>query len=137
MKKCSIAVIVVLAFAMAALVGTAAIAQDTKSGKVEDTFKIKDPLFKKLKKAPVSFPHKKHSVDYKLACTECHHIYKDGKNVFKPGDKVQMCSKCHTSPKKNKGKMLSLYNAYHKNCRTCHKKAKKGPTKCNQCHPKK
>ena len=77
------------------------------------------------------------SVDHKLACTECHHIYKDGKNVFKDGDKVQKCAECHTSPKKNDGKMLSLYNAFHKNCRDCHKEAKKGPQKCNECHPKK
>ncbi|MCB2228658.1 MAG: cytochrome c family protein [Desulfarculaceae bacterium] len=136
MKKCCIAVFVVLAFAITALVGTA-IAQDTKSGKVPDTFDIKDPGFKKFKKAPVKFTHQEHSVKFKLACTQCHHVYKDGKNVFKDGDKVEKCSKCHTSPKKNQGKMLSLYNAYHKNCRDCHKEAKKGPTKCNQCHPKK
>ena len=136
MKKCSIAVLVALAFAVAALMGTAAIAQDTKSGTVPDSFKIQDPLFKKPKKSAVEFTHKKHSVDHKLACTECHHTYKDGKNVFKDGDKVQKCATCHTSPKKNQGKMLSLYNAFHKNCRDCHKAAKKGPQKCNECHPK-
>lgn len=136
MKKCSIAVLVALAFAVVAMLGTVAVAQDTKSGKVEDSFKIQDKLFKKPKKSAVEFTHKKHSVDHKLACTECHHVYKDGKNVFKDGDKVQECSACHTSPKKNQGKMLSLYNAFHDNCKTCHKAAKKGPRKCNECHPK-
>ena len=135
MKKCSIAVIVALAFAVMALVGTAAIAQDTPSGKVEDTIKIKDPLFKKYKKSPVTFSHKKHSVDYKLACTQCHHTYKDGKNVWKDGDKVQKCSACHTKIKAKKP-VPGLYNAFHDNCRDCHKEAKKGPTKCNECHPK-
>ncbi len=112
-------------------------AQQTKSGKVDDVIVLKSSVFKKHKKGWVRFPHKAHSVDYKIACTECHHIYKDGKNIFKPGMKVKKCEECHTSPRKNKGKMLSLYNAFHKNCRGCHKKAKKGPTKCNQCHPKK
>ena len=137
MKKCSIAVLVALAFAVAALMGTAAIAQDTKSGKVEDTFKIKEAVFKKFTKSPVEFTHKKHSVDQKIACTECHHVYKDGKNVFKDGDKVQKCSACHTDPKKDQGKVLSTKNAFHKNCQPCHKEAKKGPTKCTECHPKK
>ncbi|MBU1275788.1 MAG: cytochrome c family protein [Proteobacteria bacterium] len=136
MKKCSIAVLVALAFAVAALMGTAAIAQDTKSGKVADSFKIKDPAFKKYTKSAVEFTHKKHSVDHKLACTECHHVLKDGKNVFKDGDKVQKCSACHTSPVKNQGKLLSAKNAFHKNCKDCHKAAKKGPAKCNECHPK-
>ncbi|MCB2194024.1 MAG: cytochrome c family protein [Deltaproteobacteria bacterium] len=136
MKKCSIAVLVALAFAVVAMLGTVAIAQDTKSGKVPDSFKIQDKLFKKHKKSAVEFTHKKHSVDHKLACTECHHVYKDGKNVFKDGDKVQKCAECHTSPKKDQGKMLSLYKAFHTNCRDCHKAAKKGPRKCNECHPK-
>jgi cytochrome c553 len=147
MRKSSIAILVVLAFAAAALMGTMAVAQDTKSGKVEDTFKIKDPIFKKYKKVPVNFTHKQHSVDLKIKCTDCHHVYKDGKNVWKDGDKAAKCSSCHNTPKKNQKvggvKVYSAYNAYHKNCRTCHKafkkqdKKSKAPTKCNQCHPKK
>lgn len=147
MRKCSIAIMVVLAFAAAALMGTMAIAQDTKSGKVEDAFKIKDPIFKKHKKSPVNFTHKQHSVDLKIKCTECHHVYKDGKNVWKDGDKVDDCSSCHNDPKKDKKvdgvKVYSARNAYHKNCQVCHKafkknnKKSKAPTKCKQCHPKK
>lgn len=137
MRKTSIIMAVALAFAVAALMGTMATAQDTKSGKVDDTFKIYESLFKKHKKTPVNFTHKQHSVDLKLKCAECHHDYKDGKNVWKEGDKVAKCASCHKTPKKNDGKMYSLYNAFHKNCRTCHKEAKKGPTKCNECHPKK
>ena len=110
--------------------------QLTKSGKVASVFKIKDPLFRKYKKAPVTFTHQKHSENYRLACTECHHVYKDGRNVFRAGDKVEPCAKCHTNPKKSQGGMLSLYSAYHNNCRDCHKQAKRGPLKCNDCHPK-
>jgi hypothetical protein len=97
--------------------------------------------FDKLKKGPVTFPHKKHAVDTKIACTECHHIYKDGKNVFKEGDPVQKCSACH-DPVKSKGKAKKLMLAYHRNCQGCHKELDKagkpaGPTrKCNDCHAK-
>jgi predicted CXXCH cytochrome family protein len=95
--------------------------------------------FDTLRKGAVKFPHKKHAVDAKLACTECHHVYKDGKNVFKEGDPVQKCSSCH-DPKESKGNVKKLMLAYHKNCLGCHKELEKagkptGPTrKCNDCH---
>ena len=37
---------------------------------------------------------------------------------------------CH-----GKGKGPSFKTAAHKNCKACHK-AKGGPTKCDDCHPK-
>ncbi|MEW5911644.1 MAG: cytochrome c3 family protein [Thermodesulfobacteriota bacterium] len=137
MRKTSLIILMAVAFALAALVGTMAIAQDTKSGKVNDVLKIHDPLFGKHTKVAVTLSHKKHSVDYKIKCTECHHDYKNGKNMWKEGDKVAKCASCHKDPKKNNGKVLSLQNAFHKNCQPCHRQAKKGPTKCNECHPKK
>ena len=113
MRKTSLVILTAVAFALAALLGTMALAQVTKSGKVSDVIKIYDPLFKKHTKSAVEFTHKKHSIDHKIKCTECHHDYKNGKNVWKEGDKVQMCAKCHTDPKKNHGKVLSLRNAFH------------------------
>jgi len=98
--------------------------------------------YKADKKGPVKFTHKKHSADYKVACTECHHDYKDGKNVWKEGDPVKKCSECH-NPLKKQGKAMKLKNAYHKNCKNCHKALAKagkktGPfKKCNECHQKK
>jgi len=99
--------------------------------------------YKKNKKGPVKLTHKKHSVDYKVACTDCHHEYKDGKNVYKEGDPVKKCGDCH-DPLKKQGKIHKLQNAYHKNCKNCHKalvkegKSKKAPfKKCNDCHEKK
>ena len=103
---------------------------------------IKSGAFSKYKKGPVKLSHEKHNVDYKVACTECHHVYKDGKNVYKKGDPTQKCSECH-DPVKSKGKVKKLMLAYHKNCQGCHNalgKAGKptGPTKkCNDCHEKK
>lgn len=91
----------------------------------------------KRTKPPVEFTHLKHSKDYKIACTDCHHLYKDGKNVWKEGQKVQKCSECHKA--QDQGKVVSLQNAYHKNCKDCHTKLKNegkktGPVLCAQCH---
>ena len=102
---------------------------------------INDKGFKRIIKGPVKFPHKLH-IDQKLACTECHHNYENGKNVWKEGDPVKPCIDCH-NPLKKIGKIPKLQNAFHKKCKTCHKhlaKAgkKSGPyRKCNQCHQKK
>lgn len=108
---------------------------------VPDDIMIQNEGYKRDKKGPVKLTHKKHSVDYKIACNECHHEYKDGKNVWKEGQPVKKCSACH-DPKKKQGKTMKLQNAYHKNCKNCHKEAskqgKKAPyKKCNDCHSKK
>jgi len=68
---------------------------------------IKSDAFTKYKKGAVQFTHKKHNVDYKVACAECHHVFKEGKNVFKKGDPVQKCSECHDAVK-SKGKVKKL-----------------------------
>ena len=124
-----------------------------------DTIKMKSALWKKHTQGIVTFSHKKHSADYKGACTECHHVYKDGKNTWKEGDNVQKCAECHNialTPKtdkkayqklrKNKKKVKDAYYwAIHENCVKCHKKFKKKdkvkykkiPTSCAKCHPKK
>ena len=121
-----------------------------------DTITMESKVFTKHKKALVNLSHKKHNVDYKIPCAECHHAYKDGKNVWKEGDAVQKCDAegCHSkakAPKAKEGeKKLSrkekashgfYYSAIHENCVQCHKAAKKegkaAPTKCAECHPKK
>ncbi len=122
-----------------------------------DVIKMKSALWKKHKKTIVTFSHKKHSADYKLSCTECHHVYENGKNTWKEGDKVQKCTECHKvalTPQKDKEayqklkkkeKKNAYYWAIHENCVKCHKKFKKKdkvkykkiPTVCAKCHPKK
>jgi hypothetical protein len=90
------------------------------------------------KKGPVEFNHLKHSKDYKVACTECHHVYKDGKNVWKEGDEVKKCSTCH-DPEKDQGNAKKLQTAFHTDCKECHKKSGKDTapsSKCNDCHAK-
>jgi len=109
---------------------------------VPETITIENSGYKKDKKGPVSFSHKKHHDEYKVACSDCHHVYKDGKNVWKEGDPVKKCSECH-DPLKKQGKVKKLQNAYHRNCKNCHKALQKegkpaGPfKKCNDCHQKK
>ncbi len=69
---------------------------------------------------------------------------KDGKNVWEEGQAVQKCSECHNVYKLGKDlreasdeeKKLSLFKAYHDNCKGCHKTAQKGPVKCAECHAK-
>lgn len=112
---------------------------------------------KKDKKGPVKLTHEKHNKEYKVACTECHHVYKkEGKkniNTWKEGDPTQKCVVCHfpDAKKAKKKKVKKLQSAMHKNCKDCHKKIKKenkgkkkedqkktGPIKkCKKCHQKK
>ena len=103
--------------------------------------KIENQGYTKDKKGPVALSHKKHNEEFKIACTECHHDYKDGKNVWKDGDPVKKCVECH-NPLKKEGNIDKLMNAYHKNCKDCHKEAAKDGKnapfkKCNDCHEKK
>ena len=119
-----------------------------------DTMTMDSKIFDKHTKGLVTFTHKKHNVDYKIACTDCHHVFEGGKNVWKEGDAVQKCDACHSqdkAPKAKEGeKGLSKkvkikqfhYSAIHENCVGCHKDLKKkakptGPTACKDCHPKK
>jgi len=118
---------------------------------VPDVVKMESKVYPKHTKPIVTLSHKKHSVDYKIACTECHHVYKDGKNTWKEGDEVKKCDACHCEPKKPKGDKTKMkkaekikkyhYSAIHANCRDCHKQLKKekkatGPVTCVKCHVK-
>jgi hypothetical protein len=95
-------------------------------------------VFAKPKKTPVTFSHEKHKG---AVCTDCHHDFKDGKNVWQEGQEVKKCSACHKL--KAEGKVVKLELAYHEKCAGCHKKLKDekkkhGPLKaqCVKCHAK-
>jgi len=137
MKRFCILFTAVLAGLVFFSVGTLIAAEQV----VPDKLEIENKGYKKDKKRPVLFSHKKHSTEYKVACADCHHVYKDGKNVWKEGDHVDKCSKCHDlnkSTEENGEKVMKLQNAFHRNCKNCHKEKKKGPfKKCNECHVKK
>ncbi|MFA6149104.1 MAG: cytochrome c3 family protein [bacterium] len=76
-------------------------------------------------KPPVAFDHKAHGEKAK-ECATCHHKDAAGKE--------QKCGKCHGA--KADGKKVDLKESFHKQCKDCHKKEKKGPTKCEGCHKK-
>lgn len=116
---------------------------------IKDVIKIQSSLWPNPTKGPVEFTHKKHAETYKVACDKCHHVYKDGKNVWKQGDDVKRCQACHNEPTIEGEKRLSpdlqklnLKLAFHTNCQECHKelkksdKAGKAPVTCTGCHPK-
>lgn len=122
---------------------------------VPDVIQMKNKAYKSHKKAIVQFHHKKHNVDYKLGCGECHHDANNKPmNNLKAGDNVQGCIACHKkpgerpkgkdAPKLNKKQRLAYHaEAIHYNCKDCHKaynkknKTKKAPVTCSKCHSKK
>lgn len=77
-------------------------------------------------KSPVAYNHKMHSEKVK-DCKTCHHADAAGKE--------QACTKCHGA--KAEGKKVDAKEAFHQQCKNCHKKEAKGPQKCDECHPKK
>jgi hypothetical protein len=92
------------------------------------------------RKGPVSFSHLSHAEDYEIACQKCHHVYRDGENIWQIGDSVQKCRECH-SPEEKDGDVLKLGTAYHRNCKNCHKElmqqgiSENAPwKKCTGCH---
>jgi hypothetical protein len=122
---------------------------------VQDVIKMENKAYPEHKKGIVEFTHKKHVVEYKAGCGECHHD-ENGKplNDLKEGDDVQNCIECHSKPglkpkgkdakKLSKKETLEYHGeAIHQNCTGCHKefnkknKTKSAPTKCKECHPKK
>lgn len=140
-------------FSVAVFVGTVVLLglSGAAQQEVPDVITIQAKLWKKHTKSPVTFSHKKHSAEYKVECTECHHVYKEGKNTWKEGDKVQRCMECHTEPTiKGEKKLpeaqqkLNLKLAFHNNCQGCHKNLKRKdrekyseiPVTCIKCHPK-
>jgi len=97
---------------------------------------INNEVYKSDKKGPVELSHAKHVKEYKAVCTDCHHEYKDGVNVWKEGDAVKKCVSCH-DPEKTQDKAAKAQMAYHNNCKDCHKNSGKDTapsSKCNDCH---
>ncbi len=117
-------------------------AADAPAQKIPEKINIDNTGYKVDRYGPSPFDHKKHQIDYKIACTECHHTYENGKNIWKEGDPVKPCKECH-NPLKKVGKIPKLEIAYHKDCKDCHRKLakegkKSGPyKKCSECHERK
>jgi hypothetical protein len=89
----------------------------------------------------VPFPHNRHA-EAGLSCKDCHHLYKDGKNVLDEGSLEEgkegiRCSACHRPNSR-----VKLERAFHDQCIGCHRRVlkenkKTGPFFCGGCHVKK
>ena len=94
-------------------------------------------------RSSVDFPHGTH-MEGELECTDCHHDYKDGKNILnedelEEGNSTVKCAYCHGGKTEND---YNLREAFHKQCMGCHRKLDKagektGPRLCGECHPRK
>lgn len=88
---------------------------------------------------PVRFSHEKHMSDFD--CLDCHHRYKDKKNVLdtselEEGSPAAQCTTCH-----NPASNCQLQTVFHKQCLGCHTQLQKtgrksGPRMCIECHPR-
>jgi hypothetical protein len=74
------------------------------------------------KKSEVTFPHSKHAESFD--CFKCHH-------ASKAKEEIKGCLECHGKDEE----APAPKDAYHDQCRGCHKEQAKGPTKCKECHP--
>ena len=105
---------------------------------IKDEIIIENAGYETDRKKAVRFSHKKHIEEYGVVCVKCHHLYQDGVNKWKDSDPVDKCSACH-DPVTDKEGVMKLQNAFHKNCKDCHKEVnnegKNAPDKkCTECH---
>jgi len=102
---------------------------------------------------PVTFQHRKHQVDYKLQCSDCHHDGDAVKIMNSESTKSLRCGTCHKKEGLVRGPIAENAmsddeliahrpNALHLLCRGCHKKHNatvhvvKAPESCRICHTK-
>jgi hypothetical protein len=88
------------------------------------------------RKPPVQFSHKVHETR-RVACTQCHYDYRNGRNVWHQGQPVQPCRACHAL--RRKARTPDLKDAFHRQCKGCHLQLKQrgrlaGPITCRGCH---
>jgi hypothetical protein len=117
---------------------------------IPDTVTMDSKAYTEHTRPLVTFRHKGHAEHKDIGCVDCHHVYEDGKNVWKEGDQVQKCEACHQNterpPKgmKKEDKIKEFHkDALHANCRDCHKRmidkqselGRKLKT-CTGCHAK-
>ena len=87
------------------MVGISAVEGGKKAQEGKDEFKIENKYEQDKGYEASTLTHKKHAEEYKnekgeaINCVDCHHVYKDGVNVWKKGDHVDKCVKCHNGIK--------------------------------------
>jgi len=104
----------VVLLAVIAFVATTSMVAFANNGPAEVKYEVK--------MGTVTFNHAAHQKQFS-DCTKCHH----------KGIDAGACKTCHLA---KKGDAPKAKDAFHKQCKGCHKKMKKGPTKCKECHVK-
>ncbi len=107
----------------------------------DDILLNNEKAFGVKERPPVAFPHSLH-MESDLECTDCHHRYREGKNVLdedtlEEGRAGIKCADCHERENR-----YNLREAFHLQCMGCHGRLKKegketGPRLCGECHPRK
>jgi hypothetical protein len=101
----------------------------------EDMEFVDNSVFDKPVRSASAFKHDQHNESAGIEdCTECHHVYEDGKKLADESSEDQRCSDCHEL--KGADGNPSLTKAFHANCKGCHKTQKAGPVMCGECHVK-
>ncbi len=99
----------------------------------EDMESVDRSVFDNPQRPAAVFKHEAHNETAGIEeCNECHHVYEDGKLVEDESSEDQRCADCHGP--EDQGNQPSLVKAFHVNCKGCHKKQKKGPIMCGECH---
>jgi len=99
----------------------------------EDMEVVNDAGFALKQRPPAVFAHDAHNELAEIEdCSECHHVYEDGKKLEDESSEDLSCSECHE--KNSSGEQPGLRRAFHMNCKGCHLEHHKGPVMCGQCH---
>ena len=99
----------------------------------EDMEMIEDEGFQSRQRPAAVFRHDEHNEAAEIEeCTECHHVYEDGKKLEDESSEDQLCSDCHNQDATDDRPHLA--KAFHLNCKGCHHAKKKGPIMCGECH---
>ncbi|WP_157237884.1 acidic tetraheme cytochrome c3 TmcA [Desulfobacter curvatus] len=104
---------------------------------VEDIVRMDTSAFGRLRRPAAVFDHNSHNEAAQIDdCAVCHHVWENGKLVPEESSEDTSCSECHgliAGPHNP----MTLTNAFHIQCRSCHVKKGKGPLLCAECHQKK
>ncbi|PID40527.1 MAG: acidic cytochrome c3 [Proteobacteria bacterium] len=101
----------------------------------EDMTVIDNSVFDNPQRTPSVFVHDEHNENAGVEdCAVCHHVYEDGQLVEDESSEDQSCSDCHSL--EGGDGQPTLMEAFHSNCKGCHKKEGKGPVLCGECHIK-
>ena len=99
----------------------------------DETDYIDNSVYTSPTQSKVNFIHDSHNETAKIDdCSICHHLYEDGVLIESESSEDMPCADCHSPKMFNKE--ITLTTAFHKNCKGCHMKEKKGPIMCGECH---